>query len=59
MFIIISILFFKALSAKYDQEVKAITEMERKSPASNQEDQVKGNYTITFLKLYISYDFDL
>ncbi|XP_021949296.1 rho-associated protein kinase 2 isoform X1 [Folsomia candida] len=33
----------KSLSAKYDQEVKAIhSEMERKSPASNQEDQVKA-----------------
>jgi hypothetical protein len=33
----------KALSAKYDHEVKAIhNEMERKSPASDQEDQVKG-----------------
>jgi len=33
----------KALSAKYDQEVKAIhNEMERRSPSNDKEDQVKG-----------------
>lgn len=40
----------KAVSAKYEQEVKAMhNEIERKSPSNDKEDQVKGKTTLMIL----------